>query len=106
MLQSIEFMKNKHLQSKSVHKGLGTTKVVFLLSTTPRNVGFTKENDVFIIKKKTKIFSRATKSAQALSITLDRSALERNWVFKFLVVWHLTMMLGFQVTWPTLDRVS
>jgi hypothetical protein len=50
MLQSIEFMKNKHLQSKNIHKGLGMIKVVFLLSTAPPNVGFTKENDVFIIK--------------------------------------------------------
>ena len=33
----------QNLQSKRFHKGLSTTKVVFLLSTAPPNVGFTKE---------------------------------------------------------------
>ena len=42
-------MKKENLQSKSNWKGLGTTKVVFLLSTAPPKVGFTEEKHVFII---------------------------------------------------------
>jgi hypothetical protein len=47
MLKSVEFMKNKDLQSENVHKGLGKTKVVFLLSTVPPNM-FTMKKIVFI----------------------------------------------------------
>ena len=34
-----------NLQSKSVRKGLGTTKVMFLLFTVPPNVGVTHEKN-------------------------------------------------------------
>ena len=40
---SIEFIKKQNLQSKSVHKGLGMTKLMFLLSMAPPHLGFTKE---------------------------------------------------------------
>jgi hypothetical protein len=50
MSKSNEIMKNKNLQLKNVHTGLRTTKVAFLLSTAPPNIGFTKEKCVFIIK--------------------------------------------------------
>ena len=33
-------------------------------------------------------------------------ALKRARVFKFPVARHLTMILGFQMTWPVLDRIS
>ena len=39
IITSIEFMKKQNLQSKGVCQGLGTTKVVFLFSTAPPNVG-------------------------------------------------------------------
>jgi hypothetical protein len=76
---SIEFIKKQNLQSKSVHKGLATTKVVFLLSTAPPNMGFTKENDKFIIK--TRVFSCAVKSARVHSIApsaIDCTAIDLN----------------------------
>jgi hypothetical protein len=92
---SNEFMKKQNLQSKSVHKGLGTTKVVFLLSTAPPNVGFTKEKHAFIIKK----------YCSLACCQISSSALDRARVFKVLAVRHLTMMLEFQLTWHALDRV-
>ena len=78
------------------------TKVVVLDSMAPLNVGFTKENDQFVLK--TRVFSRVDKSSRVRSIAL--SVLERARVFKFFAVRHLTMNLGFQMTWPTLDRIS
>ena len=54
---SNKFMKKQNLQSKSIHKGLSTTKVMFLLFTAPPNVAFTKEKDYFILK--TRVLSRA-----------------------------------------------
>ena len=61
-------MKKQNLQSKSVRKGLGTTKVVFSLSTAPPNVGVTKEKHVFIII--TRVFLHSTRSARVRSIAL------------------------------------
>ena len=86
----------KNLQSKSVQKGLGMTKGMFLLSTTPPNKGFTKEKHVFIIV--TMVFSCADRSTRVHSIALR--ALERNVrVFKVLAAWHLMIALGFQLMW-------
>jgi hypothetical protein len=95
---SIEFIKKQNLQSKSVHKGLGTTKVMFLLSTAPPNMAFTKENDKFIIN--TRVFSCAARSARARSIALRSISihvLDCSLFFKFLAARHLMMMLGFSV---------
>jgi hypothetical protein len=99
---SIEIIEKINLQSKSVCKDLGTTKVVFLLSTVPPNIGFTKEKHIFIIISG--VFSRAAKLAQVCSIV--PSALKRARVFKVLTVWQLMMTLGFQLTWHMLNCVS
>ena len=68
MLQSIEFMKNKHLQSKSIHKGLSTTKVVFLLYMAPPNVGLQEKRKLYILK--TRVFLHADRSSRVHSSAL------------------------------------
>jgi hypothetical protein len=52
---SIEFIEKCNLKSKSVRKVLGTTKVVFLLSTAPPNVGLQVKRMLHIIIKKTRV---------------------------------------------------
>ena len=68
----IEFMKNKTYNQKAFAKGLGTTKVVFLLSPLPPNIGFSKEKHVFIIK--TRFFLACW---QISSSALDRTQCAR-----------------------------
>jgi hypothetical protein len=53
---SIEIIKKRNLQSKSIQKGLGMTKVMFLLSMAPPHCPVTREKNA-IYNKKTRVFT-------------------------------------------------
>jgi hypothetical protein len=48
---SIEIIKKPNLQSKSIQKGLGMTKVMFLLSMAPPQCPVTREKNAIYNKK-------------------------------------------------------
>ena len=99
MLTSFEMIIKLKLTIESIPKAfqklINDSKVMFCALNGASNVGFSKEKHAFIII--TRVFLHSARSAQVCSIALN--ALERTRFFKVLAVRHLTMALGFQLTW-------